>query len=82
MLGQHKRNIAIVPYQDSWLGHFKAEAKNLRIAMGDHALGIKHIGSTSIINMAAKPVIDMMIAVESLPQAEGLIPLLEDLGYI
>ncbi len=81
MLGQHKANIAVVPYQSDWKELFEQEADLLRSALGEKALRIEHIGSTSIPGMAAKSIIDIMVAVVSLPEATKLIPVVEALGY-
>jgi GrpB-like predicted nucleotidyltransferase (UPF0157 family) len=83
MLGQYKRNIAVVPYQSGWKELFEREADLLRSALGKNALCIEHIGSTSIPGMASKPILDIMVmvAVVSLTQATELIPVIEALGY-
>jgi GrpB-like predicted nucleotidyltransferase (UPF0157 family) len=81
MLGQHKRNIAVVPYQSGWKELFEQEADLLRNALGEKALRIEHIGSTSIPGMDSKPIIDIMVAVVSLAEATKLIPVVEALGY-
>jgi GrpB-like predicted nucleotidyltransferase (UPF0157 family) len=82
MLGQHKRNLTIVPYQSTWKEYFEQEANRLRRTLGEKALQIEHHGSTSIPGMMAKPIIDILVAVESLDDASSLIPLLESTGYI
>ena len=81
MIGQHKRNLAVVPYQSGWKELFEREADALRGLLGEKALGIEHIGSTSIPGLAAKPIIDIMAAVASLAQGAKLIPVMEALGY-
>jgi len=81
VLGQHKANITVVPYQSGWIGLFEREADLLRGALGEKALSIEHIGSTSIPGLDSKPIIDIMVAVESLRQATKLIPAVEALGY-
>ena len=81
MIGQYKRNIAVVPYRSGWVDLFQQEADLLRRALGEKALRIEHIGSTSIPGMVAKPIIDIMVAIDSLVQATELIPVLEALGY-
>ena len=81
MIGQHKRDLTIVPYQSGWVELFEQEADRLRNALGENALRIEHIGSTSIPGMMAKPIIDMMAAVESLNEAAKFIPVVEALGY-
>ena len=81
MLGQHKANIAIVPYQSGWKELFEREADLLRSTLGEKALRIEHIGSTAIPGMVSKPILDIMVVVVSLTQATELIPVLEALGY-
>jgi GrpB-like predicted nucleotidyltransferase (UPF0157 family) len=81
MIGQHKANLAVVPYQSGWKELFEREADLLRSVLGEKALCIEHIGSTSIPNMVAKPIVDIMVAVVSLSQATKLILVVEALGY-
>ena len=81
MLGQHKRDINVVPYRKGWKELFEREAGLLRNALREEALRIEHIGRTSIPGMDAKPIIDIMVAVESLTKAMKLIPVVEALGY-
>jgi GrpB-like predicted nucleotidyltransferase (UPF0157 family) len=58
--------IAIVDYQERWPGEFRALAARLRDALGTAALRIDHIGSTSVLGLAAKDVIDVQITVSDL----------------
>ena len=81
MIGQYKRDLTVVPYRYGWPALFEQEAERLRQALGDKALRIEHIGSTSVPGLAAKPIIDILVAVVSLAQAEASIPDLEVLGY-
>ena len=81
MLGQHKRDFTIVPYQHGWNDLFEREADLLHSALGEKALRIEHIGSTAIPGILAKPIIDIMVAVVSLAEAAELIPVVESLGY-
>jgi GrpB-like predicted nucleotidyltransferase (UPF0157 family) len=64
LIGQHKRNINIIPYQPGWVELYEREAERLLEVLGEQVLTIEHIGSTSIPGMQAKPVIDMMTAIE------------------
>jgi len=54
----------------------------LRQIQGEDSLGVEHIGSTSVPGLAAKPVIDIMVAIESLQHAAKHIPELEERGYL
>jgi GrpB-like predicted nucleotidyltransferase (UPF0157 family) len=59
--------IEIVSYDTSWPGMFLDEERLIRRAIGAWLAGrIEHIGSTAIPGLGAKPVIDIMAAVESL----------------
>ena len=81
IIGQHKYNLSVVPYRSGWVDLFEHEADLLRGVLGEKGLCIEHCGSTSIPGMAAKPIIDIIIAVVSLPQAVELIPAVESLDY-
>jgi GrpB-like predicted nucleotidyltransferase (UPF0157 family) len=61
--------IKIIPYQPAWQDEFLTMGKSLRQALGDLALRIDHIGSTSVPGLAAKDIIDIQITVEDLAPA-------------
>lgn len=74
--------IVIVPYNPIWPQIFELEKACLNEALGDHALSIQHMGSTSVPGLGAKPIIDMMIAVRSLVEADQFcIQPIVSLGY-
>jgi GrpB-like predicted nucleotidyltransferase (UPF0157 family) len=50
------------------------------IVIGAH-YDVEHVGSTAISGMPAKPIIDLVVVVGSLNEAEVWIPKLESLGY-
>jgi GrpB-like predicted nucleotidyltransferase (UPF0157 family) len=60
---------------------FEAEAKRLLHALADFALRIEHVGSTAVPGLAAKPVIDIQVAVASLSPLDSYRERLEALGY-
>ena len=73
--------IRIVPYDSAWPAQFEAEATNLRAALGDRALRIEHVGSTSVPGLAAKPVIDIQVSVATLAPPHQHAAQLAGLGY-
>jgi GrpB-like predicted nucleotidyltransferase (UPF0157 family) len=74
--------IQIVSYDANWPNLFQQLAHPLRNTLGSVALRIDHIGSTSIPQLAAKPIIDIQISVTDFdPLVVYKIPL-ERLGYI
>jgi GrpB-like predicted nucleotidyltransferase (UPF0157 family) len=62
----HADMITIVSYKPTWPDEFMAIGRQLRHALGDLALRIDHIGSTSVPGLAAKDRIDIQITAESL----------------
>jgi GrpB-like predicted nucleotidyltransferase (UPF0157 family) len=73
--------IRIVGYDSAWPVMFEVEAAGLREALGDAALRIEHVGSTSVPGLAAKPVIDIQVSVAGLPPAAAHVEALAALGY-
>jgi GrpB-like predicted nucleotidyltransferase (UPF0157 family) len=58
--------IEIVQYRERWPEEFAEIAATLRDALGDLALRIDHIGSTSVPGLPAKDVIDVQVTVATL----------------
>ena len=54
------RKIEVTDYRPEWESMFKEEAKKIKKILGKNCIGIYHIGSTSVKNMASKPIIDIM----------------------
>jgi GrpB-like predicted nucleotidyltransferase (UPF0157 family) len=76
--------IEIVDYDPQWPSMFEVEAKALQAALPPALVtGLEHFGSTAIPGLAAKPIIDILIAVPSLAMAhDQAIEPLEALGYL
>jgi GrpB-like predicted nucleotidyltransferase (UPF0157 family) len=74
--------IIIVPYDSEWAMQFSHLGDEIRQSLGNVAKRIDHIGSTSVVGLDAKPIIDIQISVASFePQNAYLIPLTQ-LGYV
>ena len=58
--------IAILPYQQQWPEQFVSLGRELRKALGDLALRIDHIGSTSVPGLAVKDVLDIQVTARAL----------------
>ena len=71
--------VEIIPYKTSWPAEFRGIALVLRQGLGDLAVRIDHIGSTSVPGLAAKDVIDVQITVAALDQP--LLAAITSLGY-
>jgi GrpB-like predicted nucleotidyltransferase (UPF0157 family) len=64
MMENSMRNIIIVPYDEKWVSEFEKIKSELLKAMNDSVISVEHIGSTSVMGLWAKPVIDIDIVVE------------------
>ncbi|HTG46551.1 MAG TPA: GrpB family protein [Actinomycetota bacterium] len=74
--------IRLVPHDPTWADRYERAAADIRDALGGTALSIDHVGSTAIPGIDAKPVIDILVVVETYePEAAYRIPL-ESLGYV
>ena len=76
--GRERREIVIAPYDPAWPERFLAERARISGALGERALRIEHIGSTSVPGLAAKPIVDILVEVAALDDAAGL----EGAGYV
>src|SRR5262245_22544311 len=74
--------IEIVPYDSRWPAEFAAIGAALRSAIGDLALRIDHIGSTSVPGLAAKDRIDVQVAVAGFERFDDMRSRIEPLGYV
>ena len=81
MLGLNKDVVELVPYDKNWAKEFEKEKKKLKKILGSLALDIQHVGSTSIVGLSAKPIIDIAVAVENITVLSKLIGLLSKNGY-
>lgn len=61
-----KRKVEVFLYNEKWAECFDEEKERLKLVFGPEIIAVHHIGSTSIPNMAAKPIIDMLIEVRSI----------------
>src|SRR5947209_20379859 len=73
--------IEIVPYREAWPGEFREIAAPLRAALGDLALRIDHIGSTSVPGLPAKDIIDLQVSVAALEPEKPLVEAFAGAGY-
>ena len=74
--------ILLVDYDPAWPGLFARDAERIRSALGDHALLVEHVGSTYVPGLAAKPIIDIVLAVPDSADEAAYLPDLEGAGYV
>ena len=80
--GIEKREIVISDYDPEWPERFRREKAKIKAALGDAALSVEHIGSTSVPGLAAKPIVDILLVVEDSRYEATYLPALERAGYV
>jgi|ERR1041385_4571429 GrpB-like predicted nucleotidyltransferase (UPF0157 family) len=64
--------IEVVDYDPRWPELFAQEAERLRATLDPSLImGLEHFGSTAVPDLSAKPIIDILIAVRSLADAQA-----------
>ena len=74
-------SITLVDYDPEWPSLFTREAARIRSILGDQVIRLEHTGSTSVQGLAAKPIIDMTMAVPNSADEPSYVPQLEAAGY-
>jgi len=74
-------SVVVVPFSSEWSKRFAEIRSELQSVFPAEDVRIEHIGSTSVQGLAAKPIIDVLLGVESLASIEGRIQALSRLGY-
>ncbi len=73
--------IEVVAYDESWVERFVVAERELRVALAPFVVEIEHIGSTAVPGLAAKPVIDIQVGVQTLDDSAEIVSAVESLGY-
>lgn len=73
--------VNVVPYDPAWPGVYAAEAQRVRDVLGERVVTLEHVGSTSVVGLAAKPIIDMQLTVADSTDEAAYVDDLEAAGY-
>ncbi len=80
--GREPAEISVVDYDERWPVRFREIAVRVRQALGEDALGVEHIGSTSVPGLAAKPIVDVLLTVTDVGNEASYVPALESGGFV
>ncbi len=75
------RAVEIAEYDPKWPRLSRAEKKLILGAVGHIVVRIEHIGSTAVPGLGAKSIIDLLVAVKNLGDADDCIEPLRAIGY-
>jgi GrpB-like predicted nucleotidyltransferase (UPF0157 family) len=74
-------DIVIVPYSEDWADDYRRESARIVRHLQPFLTAIEHIGSTSIPQMAAQPVVDILAGVSNFHAMDQLNDRMERIGY-
>ena len=74
--------IEISEHDSQWASSFDGLKNALMNALGDLALAVEHVGSTAVSGLAAKPIIDIDVVIDSPDLLHRIVEVLSSLGYI
>ena len=69
-------------YDPAWPSLFRREAARIRSVLGDRVRLLEHVGSTSVPGLAAKPIVDIVLAVPDSSDEAGYVPPMVAAGYV
>jgi GrpB-like predicted nucleotidyltransferase (UPF0157 family) len=74
--------VRIVDYDPVWAELAAAEVRRVGVALGAVAVRVEHVGSTAVRGLAAKPIVDLQVAVAATRPRDRYVRPLERLGYL
>jgi GrpB-like predicted nucleotidyltransferase (UPF0157 family) len=73
--------VELVEHDPSWAELFEAEQGRILAIFDGRAVAIEHVGSTSVPDICAKPIVDVLVGLRELELAEADIEAMRGLGY-
>lgn len=73
--------VKVVNYDKNWPEKFELEKLALKDLLANELIQIFHIGSTSVENLKAKPIIDILLVVNDIEKLDSYKSGFENLGY-
>ena len=75
------KHVIVVPYDEKWKQDFIDIKSEIQEALGELALSIEHVGSTSVEGLSAKPIIDMDVVIDDAMKLDAVVTALAGIGY-
>jgi GrpB-like predicted nucleotidyltransferase (UPF0157 family) len=80
--GREPVTLVVSDYDPAWSLRFAEVEARIGSALGDAALSVEHIGSTSVPGLAAKPIIDVLVVVADVDAEQSYVTALENAGFV
>ena len=78
---REERELILVDYVPTWATRFASERVRILEALGEVARRVEHVGSTAVPGLAAKPIVDILVAVNHPDDEDSYLGAMEDAGY-
>ncbi|WP_096186451.1 GrpB family protein [Evansella halocellulosilytica] len=82
MIGLKRNVVRVVTHEQTWAALYEAEAEMVRKHIGDIVADIQHVGSTSVLELSAKPILDIAVSVNTVEKIQPIIEKLTRFGYL
>lgn len=82
MIGLKRNTVALAAYDPMWQHEGARTVARLKEILGETALDVQHVGSTAVVGMTAKPILDIAVAVRQLSDVLPYIEALQRDGFI
>jgi len=76
-----KGRVTCVDYDPQWRDEFEKVKSYLYSLLKDHVIAIEHVGSTSVVGCAAKPILDIDLVIENSEDFDSVKMILESVGF-
>jgi GrpB-like predicted nucleotidyltransferase (UPF0157 family) len=73
--------VELVDHDPAWAELYEQERELLADVFDGRAVGIEHIGSTSVPDLCAKPIVDVLVGLQELELTDEQVAAMERLGY-
>ena len=80
--GTEIRELEVVDHDEAWSAVYADHRDRLAAALRTADVDIHHIGSTSVPGLAAKPIVDIVVAVDDITAEEDYLVALIAAGYL
>ena len=74
--------VILSDYTPEWVNFFQKEKKIITDKLGDKIVTVEHIGSTAVPGLGTKPIIDILLGVRKISDADEFIPKMEDMSTV
>lgn len=76
------KHVVVLPYDEQWKQDFLKIKAEIVGALGQLAIEIEHVGSTSVQGLSAKPIIDIDVVIKDYTVLEDVVSALGEIGYL